>query len=53
MEKVGQPNVRSIVVTDFAENESGEMESLCIKFKNADVAKEFENVFLDAQARMQ
>ncbi|KAF8380911.1 hypothetical protein PRIPAC_70053 [Pristionchus pacificus] len=53
VEKTGQPNVRAIVVTDFAENEAGEMESLCIKFKNADVAKEFENFFHDSQARMQ
>ncbi|GMT04655.1 hypothetical protein PENTCL1PPCAC_26829, partial [Pristionchus entomophagus] len=53
VEKAGQSNVRSIVVTDFAENDAGDMESLCIKFKNAEIAKEFERAFQDAQARLQ
>lgn len=52
-DKAGQPNVRSIIVTDFAENLAGDMENFCIKFKNAEIAKEFENAFHDAQAQLQ
>ncbi|GMT32299.1 hypothetical protein PFISCL1PPCAC_23596, partial [Pristionchus fissidentatus] len=52
MEKAGQANARSIVVTDFAENEAGDVESLCIKFKNAEVAKGFQAAFDDAKARL-
>ncbi|GMR32103.1 hypothetical protein PMAYCL1PPCAC_02298, partial [Pristionchus mayeri] len=53
MEKAGQPNVRSLVVIDFAENDAGDMESFCIKFKNAEIAQDFDRAFKDAQACLQ